>query len=348
MRFTSALVLLVVIGLGFVTSCIRDDAEPASQDVNNARLYFSTLEYQTNTAVAAYNNAYLISPPDSPSFENISLSFNSGARGGSVIYFDRNLQMVFHSSQNNLGDLDTTIYGLSVGTTGVLSSKSKIGNRLFQSIKGMAYDLGEDRLYAYDNISKAIYVTTAPRSKINYAAIVTSFMLQNISGWALSLVGPDMFMTKTGANGGIAIFENITSKTNATYTAFTPDHTITIDGSSNIRGISYDTVKDVLVLTDYELSGNESIGKIYIFENFKDSKDQSTLVPTRTITGAATGLLQPMDVAIDNRSTGKFIWVADQRAKKILRFNISDNGNVEPDAAFNSTYTPVSLALDTR
>lgn len=348
MRFTSALILLVVFGLGFVTSCIRDDAEPASKDVNNARLYFSTLEYQTNTSATAYNNAYLISPPDSPSFENVNLSFNSGARGGSVLYFSSDLQMVFHSSQNNLGDLDTTIYGLSVGTTGVLSSKSKIGNRVFQSIKGMAYDPGADKLYAYDNISKAIYVTTGPRSKINYAAIVTSFNLQDLSGWALSLVGPDMYMTKTGTNGGIAIFENITSKTNLSYNAFAPDHTITINGSSNIRGISYDSVKDVLVLTDYELSGTESIGKIYIFENFKDSKAQTTLVPTRTITGAATGLLQPMDVAIDNRSSGKFIWVADQRAKKILRFNISDNGNVEPDAAFSSTYTPVSLALDTR
>src|SRR5690606_17080323 len=75
--------------------------------------------------------------------------------------------------------------------------------------------------------------------------------------------------------------------------------------------------------------------------------------PSRVITGPNTGLISPVDVAIDMRASGVYLYVADREAKKVSRFSYRDEGNVEPAAVIDTSgllygTTPVGLALDAR
>src|SRR5690606_14694543 len=165
----------------------------------------------------------------------------------------------------------------------------------------------------------------------------------------------DMLLSKTGVDGGILVFKNFVNVVNAKADTLVkdigPTYTLTVPGTSNIRGFSYANTSDVLVASDY--TGNGVDGKVLIFENFSQNTSSTTLTPTRVISGASTKLQQPLDVAIDSREGAKYIYVADAGAKKILRFHLTDNGNVAPDAELSVgsgsvPYTPQSIFLDSR
>jgi len=73
-----------------------------------------------------------------------------------------------------------------------------------------------------------------------------------------------------------------------------------------------------------------------------------SVTPTRTLSGAQTQLESPIDVEIDSRSDRLKLYVIDRAAKKLLRFNIADNGNQEPEAVYDFQLTPVSIHIDVR
>jgi len=348
MKFTTTLYLLFI--LICVTGCIRDDAEPTPGETNISRLYISTSEFQPNTGAVAFNNIFLISPADTNNFEqNRSQAFTSEAKGGSIIHYNPISSMLYQGSQNNLGLSDTVVYGMEAGRTGTLSNRSRIRNKLFQNVKGLAYDQRNDNLYVYENLQRSIYVINNPKGRSNFTVPNAGVKVTgDISGWALAMRGTDLFLTTTGANGGIAVLPG--AVTNEPFKNVTDIKILPLQGSANIRGMAYDTVKNVLALTDYAISGGTSTGKIYIFENVADLKSLTSLTPTRTITGAATLLQEPIDVAIDTRESGKYLYVADQKAKKVFRFRIDAQGNEAPDAVHTPAngYTPVSIALDAR
>ncbi|MBE8713208.1 hypothetical protein [Sphingobacterium hungaricum] len=354
MRFISALVVFVVIGLGFVSSCNPSDDAPAIPENDISRLYISTSDFQTNEALTPFNNIFIVSPADSADFNITNMSYNSSVKGGSVIYFNPYAQVLFQASQNNLGLSDTIIYSLNYSITDStieLRNKGRLGNGLFQSVKGMVFNPANNHLYVYDTTANAIFMVQNPANVSTYAKIERKFFLPETTlGWALTMNGNDLYMTRRGTNGGISIYEGITGRRDTLNTNYAASHSVTVSGSSNIRGISYDTVKNVLALTDYEVSGSTSTGKIYVFENVGNLKSQTTIAPTRVITGLQTGLQEPVDVAIDFRTTGHYIYVADQKAKKVFRFNLADQGDVAPQATYQSSngLTPVSISLDAR
>jgi len=173
--------------------------------------------------------------------------------------------------------------------------------------------------------------------------------------WGMQLDSMDMLLSKTGVDGGILVVKDFVNVVNAKADTLVkdigPSYTLTIPGTSNIRGFSYSNTSDILVASDYTGSGVD--GRVLIFENFSQTTSNTTLTPTRVISGPSTHLLQPLDVAIDSREGGKYIYVADAGAKKIFRFHITDNGNVAPDAELSvgngsTSYTPQSIFLDSR
>jgi len=249
---------------------------------------------------------------------------------------------------------DTTIQVMSVNDKGQIAPSGTIGNRKFDNVKGLWYNSFDDQLFVTnlgeeDTIS--VFVINRPKTLRGFVRPAYQVML-NDRIWGIQLDSMDMLLSKTGVGGGILVFKNFVNVVNAKVDTLVkdiaPTYTLTIPGTNNIRGFSYANTADILVLTDYTGEGVD--GRVLIFENFSKTTGNATLTPTRTISGPLTSLQQPLDVAIDSREGGKYIYVADAKAKKVFRFNITDNGDVAPDdeLTVGSAYTPQSIFLDSR
>lgn len=345
-----AVVLILVVSY----ACERDDAEPEFVTQKFSRLYVSLEEYN-DTESAAFVNVRVIYPADSTEFE-LGLSHTSSAKGGGPLYFSPYLKSLFQASANRDGRNDTVVYRLEVGNTnGVLSNAGQLRHRLYSYVKGMTYHPMTESFFIANSEGEdaGFYVVNRPRSKNGHAKPLKKFKVPGMTSWGLAIGSEEtLFASKTGADGGIYVFERMVTKevNRADSTAtIEPDRILKIAGTSNLRGLSYDTVKNVMAVVDYPTTGAVGQGRVLIFDNFSSLTKQESITPTRIITGVATGLHQPVDVALDTREGGKYLYVADRAAKKVLRFNIADKGNVAPDKVIDTKgQSPVGLALDSR
>src|SRR5690606_41095073 len=100
-----------------------------------------------------------------------------------------------------------------------------------------------------------------------------------------------------------------------------PTRTLEIRDARNLRGLSYDTIKNVMAIADFGDGETLGTGRILLFDNFSTLiNGEGAITPTRVITGANTGLIEPFDVALDMREAGEYLYVADRTAQKVLRF----------------------------
>src|SRR5690606_29181129 len=102
-------------------------------------------------------------------------------------------------------------------------------------------------------------------------------------------------MVKTGNEGGLVVFNNMTNqfveKTDSIL-SIAPSYTLTVTGSRNLRGMAYSKIKDLMVLTDYDGTGSAvGDGRILIFENFSLYVFNKYIVSIRKIIGLAIKLM---------------------------------------------------------
>lgn len=134
------------------------------------------------------------------------------------------------------------------------------------------------------------------------------------------------------SNGTIYVYDGfIGSPGNLPDRVITPaDSFGTVQISTSIRDVLYDATNDVLFATDLgATSGTSDDGAIYVFEGASTAPG-GLLAATRVITGAATGLDDPSDLAWN----GSTLWVVDEANETISRFDnaLTLDGNVAPDA----------------
>lgn len=346
--------LAVVFCLVAVYACERDDKEPNLDTKKFSRLYVSFEEYGTSNVGVPDTNVRIIFPADSSEFK-YSLGFVSGAKGGGPIYFHPFLKMLYQASAISGGVSDTSIYGMEVGPKmGLLSNTARLGNRQYNLIKGLFYHAASETLLAVNasGADAGVYLNYRPRNN-GYARPIKKLRNSSLSMWGAAFGDSNLFTSKTSAGAGIYVFEKILSTSVKDSVArLEPTRTLSIADAQNLRGMSYDTVKNILAVTDFVTGGAEGTGRILIFEKFSDLIKQAAIVPTRVITGPATLLKEPVDVAIDPRSTAEYIYVAD-RSGKVLRFKLSDSGNVTPNKSVviesnGRTLIPTGLSLDAR
>lgn len=344
-------------------SCERDDDEPRKPQKPISRLYISTSDYVENSTGSQNRNIFVIDPADSSLFTaQGALSFTSGAFGGNVIHFSPFAQSIFQSGMNapTLIDQDTTIQVLSVNENGQIAPSGRVGNRLFNNVRGLVYNSFDDQLFFTNHgngpgaggDTLSVFVINRPRNIRGFAKPAYQVLMED-RVWAMHLDSTHLYMSKTGDNGGMLVFRNfidvVNAKPDTLVTDITPTYRLTVPGASNIRGFDYAKASDILVVTDYAQSGGAfSNARILIFEGFSKLNSSGEMTPTRVITGSATQLRQPVDVAIDAREGGRYIYVADPGAKKVLRFNITDDGDVAPDNELSVGNTPQSVYLDAR
>jgi len=358
-------VFLCIVG-GF-SACMRDDDEPAVIRRDISRLYVSTSDYNGNSG-NNFHNVFVLDPADSsvfpPANRDSIYQFTSAAKGGSFINFSPfSGGLLFQGSQNSPVYVDTAVQIMNVSNTGVLRNIGRLGTRKFNDVRGLAYtivnegNLSDDYLLVLN--TDTMFVVDRPTSKGSSSLVKARYhMPLNYNPWGINISNRDVFVSsyaneeRPEAINGVVVYKDLTSK----FVSNSPDSLLsgyarfdlTISDVENVRGLSYSKEKDLLVVTDFSGAGNNSVGRILFFEKFSQYTSSQTIVPNRVIKSSL--LKQPLDVAIDTRSTGRFIYVADPIAKRVFRFNITDDGvNVEPNAQIDLFgRTPVSVSLDAR
>lgn len=349
--------------IGFV-SCQRDDDEPAvNPNKIISRLYVSTSDYEPGAATQV-NNIWVIDSAASENSFAALTSYGSTVRGGRTIHFSPlNSGALFQAGINTPGLNDTAIHVLRISDAGVVSPSGRLANRKFDNVRGLFHTIVNSGINASSEFLLALnqgagnqfgdlFVFLNPRNSGGFK--VPNFRVPlNFVPWGMYIDEKDVLMVKTGNEGGLVVFNNMTNqfveKTDSIL-SIAPSYTLTVTGSRNLRGMAYSKIKDLMVLTDYEGTGSAvGDGRILIFENFSSHVSNKNIVPTRVISGVATNLTRPMDIAVDPLEDGKYIYVADSQAKLVLRFEITDEGNVAPNKSLSlNGATPAGLSLDSR
>ncbi|MFZ4262609.1 hypothetical protein ACFRAE_11240 [Sphingobacterium sp. HJSM2_6] len=353
MRQRFYLSLLVVLVVAVFSSCERDDDEPL-QSRSISRLYVSYSNFQPDESQTQIDNISVISNADSSNFGILNSFYRSAAKGGSTIYFHPSSQTVFHASINSTVT-DTLIQTLRVGETGqVSSSNTKIPNGRLTGVRGLVFHPGMDKLYAVSVNSKGSFINIfdRPRGISSYTKTSQRYILaNNLPAWDAAIVQSNLVLSRTGTNGGLDIFEDIIPKRDSVFNNVSSTRSLTVEGANNIRGMSIDTVNNMLALTDYSIINNDTVGRILIFDNFSEiSKVSGNITPSRIISGANTLLKQPVDVDLDFRLNSKYLYVVDPATRYIHRFLKTDNGNIKPESSLPSANNrrPISISLDAR
>ncbi|MFD2970202.1 YncE family protein [Sphingobacterium bambusae] len=334
-------------------SCSEDETEPTGRINSVSRLYVSFEEYESSDDGIADTNMRIVKKADSTVF-NLDTAHLSMARGGGIILFNPFLKSVIQASANTDVQRDSAIYVTQVQLQGQLSNGGMMASSLLRKVRGMAYHRASDALFVVnaDADRSGIFVVDRPNSVSQNRKPWKQFFTGNLPMWGAAYRDNRLFVAKQGTEGGIYVFESIVTRpvnvVDST-ASLAPARTLAIENARNLHGMAYDTVRNMLAITDYTDGTTPGTGRILIFENFNGMINGTSITPTRIITGAATLLTQPVDVAIDTRATGQYLYVAD-RSKKVLRFLISDNGNATPDRIIDTEEygTPVALSLDSR
>lgn len=346
---------LITLALG-IYACERDDAEPELEMRKFTRLYVSFEEY-TAAKNPPDTTIRLIYPADSSVF-SFNGSHRSDVKGGGTIYFSNHLNAIFQASTNQAGTNDTAIAVLNVGASGSLNNVGLPKSRYFNNVRGMAFHPQTNTLFIVNGSGPdaGVYVIDRPRYANREKQPFKKLKNGELTMWGAAYADDKLFASKTSAPGGIYVFNGISRKEVSEVDSvgrLDYERILEIEGATNLRGLFYDTVKNVLAVVQTGSQGVVGSGRILIFDNFSSMLDQAKITPTRVITGASTGLVAPVDVVIDSRETGVYLYVVDRVERKISRFFYTDHGNVAPDKVLDASglkdgRTPVSITLDTR
>lgn len=187
---------------------------------------------------------------------------------------------------------------------------------------------------AYDGISDRLYAAMTNGTVAVYDNFISRATLAGLGSINLTDAHPTRTITPGAVTGGVS------SKI-----------------AVNLHGIAFNRESNQLVLSDVGSADSDSDGSLYVINDARTASDTASgggpaiVVPSRTITGAATLLGNPVDVLL--RSDGN-LYVAEKAngGGQILVFNGilgGSSGNIAPNvhvttASLGSSGTPESIA----
>jgi hypothetical protein len=329
--------IIYIIPLFIFSACIKDENE-AMLKSTVSRLYVSNADTD-----ASVNNTLIFDPADQAKFPE-PYKFNSQLPDGNGILFDPFSGVVYQVSRVN-----KNIKSFKVNTDGSLVLKSSFIHEGLLSAREIAFDRSRNVLYISSNIDSAIYVyNNASTLKDNVLA--DKKLKLNGQPWGIHLDNDRLFVVIDQNRVEVQLFEAVSS---LAVGPINPTKKITVIGAKRLRGITYSSTRDILMLTDVAeptLAGFDSDGSFYIITeaSSKFTASGAPVTPTKTIRGTLTGLGNPVDVAWDDREGKDLIYIAEKARRKILVFNYAGTGNIAPLVIADLTTSPEAIYLDAR
>lgn len=323
LNLIKSVAVLTVFSVIFM-SCSDDE----NDDVNNNS---STYLYASNNSNGhiTYYNVSNISQVSSTTLLTTSIMADG-------IYYDSDSDVVVQASRSSFGlegfsnaSLKTTGASVSAGITGSMDMMSP--REL--AVKGDFYVVA-------DNADADGDANTADGKLYIYMKSGNSFTLRNvittdIKLWGITFDGDDLYAVADATNQ-LAVYTNFLSNT-SNATIFTSKR-IAIEGLVRTHGITYDSMSDVMILTDIaDATNGQDDGGFHIIENFTSKFNNTAsggtlaLAQQTRIAGPATLLGNPVDVAYDDATKMVYIAEAGNGGGRILAFNnIGSGGNLTP------------------
>ena len=329
--------IVILLVLSSIVSCKRNDDEPLLPPTRISRLYVSFLEVQPDDLAEPYDNIAVFDPADSLDFSK-PLLFNSTVKQGAGIHFNPFAKRVFQGSLN-----DFSIKTFSVSLIGVLGSSTSFIDSTLTSQAGLAYDPASTNLYVSNNLTNSIHAYERGASKngvLRYGPNKRYILPGQPRGLVLDNDSIMVVLRSSSNTFEVGLLENPSKIDSGAVNSYKK---LTVSDASDLRGIAYSSKLDLLVISDV---GN---GSVYFVENARESFSQNkTITANQVLQGSLTQIRQPIDVAIDDREDKLLLYVADRDKKTIMRFKLTDRGNVAPQATYKTDLTPVSIFLDAR
>lgn len=303
-------------------SCSDDDGPSAES---------STTLYATNNSdgnVTAYNVSDV---------SNITAkTFLTTSTMADGVYYDASADIIVQASRSGLLlEGFTGIEGLLTGTalTRDITSSADMQSPRETAVRGNFYVVA-------DNADADGNDATLDGRLFVYERNGTSFTLRNtittdFKLWGITFIGTDLYAV-VDADNELAMFSNFLDNTSdATLSA---SKRIVIEGITRTHGLTYDSSTDVMVMTDIgEASNGQDDGGFHMISGFSgkfaSTSNNGTLAVSQQVrvSGAATLLGNPVDVAYDAASQTVFIAEAGNGGGRILAFNnIGTGGNLTP------------------
>lgn len=349
--------LLILFIAGVWYACKKADDEPIYPTAPISRLYISLSDLESSET-AQFRNVMVIDPADSTVGTNelpAADSYDTDPKVGMGITFDPTIKRVFQVSRN-----DSTIRLFTVNEAGALTASTSFKDTInLREGRAIAYHRASDQLIVTDNALNAssIHIFSNPLRLTGQRKARKRLLLESQPyGIALSeKADSSMMVSMQGAKKEIWQYnlESISDLPDSTVNADTkPIGRIGISTATDLRGISYSSALDILVIADIGIVNQSSPdGSIYIIENALSKFEAGgTITPDRVISGSNANLVDPIDVAIDDRDDKEhYIYVTDRFGRRISRFLLSADGNTAPNATRSvSPMTPEFIYLDAR
>ncbi|WP_407557140.1 hypothetical protein [Winogradskyella sp. 4-2091] len=323
----------------FSTSCSDDDDNSMANN-DSVKVYASN---NSNGNISIYDFS------SSTSVTTKSLITVSSAADG--IYFDEDTETVYQASRsgNNLEGfigvndiVDGTVIDTAISGASDMTSPREV------AVRGNLYVVADNADVDGDANTPdgKLYIYTLSNGSFTLRNVVTT----DIKLWGITFNGNDLYAVVDATNQ-LAIYSDFLS--NTTTTTVSATKTIALEGIVRTHGITYDTSSDVLVMTDIASATNgQDDGGFHVIENFTNKLNAlangETLALSNQIrvSGSATSLGNPVDVAYDAESRTVYIAEAGNNGGRILAFNnIGTGGNLTP--SFNSALASASSVFIT-
>lgn len=336
MKHFNLLLALLMLLTGILSSCERNDDEPLLPPTRISRLYVSFSNVQNNELADPYNNIAVFDPVNLEELPEPGW-FQSDVKGGAGIYFSPEIGKVIQGSIE-----DSTIRTFTVSSTGVLSTSTFYSDSTLGNQQALVLDPVSGNLYLSDDQESRIAVYADGGIRSGNDGATKHFFLDG-KPWGLARSEDSLFVALAGGAHRILFIESV-SKIDSGQLGSVPS--IEIEGAADLRGLAFSKALDLLAITDVQ---NHCV---YVFENAMEVFKQSApATPTYIIQGPQTTLQEPISIAIDPREEEMKFYVADRASRKILRFKISDTGDMAPETFYDfseSGMIPISIYLDAR
>ena len=342
---------------GIWIACKRSDDEPIYPPSPISRLYISFSDEETSDATTTFENIVVFDPADSTGYIPDGLGYPSNPKVGMGITFSPDLGQAFQVSRR-----DSTVTLFTVSDVGNLSKLRNFKDTInLGSARSIRYNRPSDQLYITndDTQNPSLNIYYMPSRLAGQQPPKRKLLLENrpwgIATGVNSATDSLILLTMQGTTHQIWAFDLKKIATgDSVVNQAAPQHTLTIEGAKDLRGITYARNLDLLLVTDIGTTttegNNPTDGKVYIIENAKATiAAGGTITPARVISGATTTLRDPIDVAVtDSARRNQFIYIADRAQKQLLRFAIDAAGDASPVDTKRLTLTPEFMYLDAR
>ena len=336
-RNLNSMCLLFAACIG-ITSCSDDDDNNNGGNTNN----------ETISVYASNNSNGNISVYDFESGQNVdSKTLITASVAADGVYYDSSTASVFQASRSTnslegFGNISDVATGSTLPTdftgTNDMSSPREV------AVKGDLFVVADNADVDGDESTPdgKLYIYTFSGSSFTLRNVITT----DFKLWGITFNGDDLYAVVDATNE-LAIYSNfLANQSNVTLSA---TKRIAIEGIVRTHGITYNSSSDTLVMTDIGDAANvEDDGAIHIIEgstNKINAISNGGTMPVAgnqvRISGSATLLGNPVDVAYDSENDIIYIAEAGNGGGRILGYsNFSSGGNLTP--FFNSSLASAS------